>query len=69
MAGLRTPQQWLDYFSSALTPTFTSGPLFFGVSLLDFLFAAMLLLGAFYSLRRASRNLKRAGLVLEPSGS
>jgi len=69
MARLTTPQQWLDYFSSALSPSFTTGPLYFGVPLLDFVFSAMLLLGAFYSLRQAAKNLKRAGLILESSGS
>ena len=69
MAGLSTPQQWLTYFSSALSPSFLSGPLYFWVPLLDFAFSAVLLLGAFYSLRRAAKNLKRAGLVLESSGS
>jgi hypothetical protein len=39
------------------------------VPLLDFLFSAALLLGAFYSLRRAARNLKNAGMILESSGS
>lgn len=68
MVGLSTPQQWLDYFSRALTPSFSGGPLYSGVPLLDFVFAAMLLLGAFYSLRRASKNLKRAGLIVESSG-
>jgi hypothetical protein len=69
MLGLSSPQQWLDYFSSTLSPSFTSGPLYFGVPLLDFVFSAMLLLGAFYSLRRAAKNLKGAGLILESSGS
>jgi len=66
MAGLSTPQQWLDYFSSALGPSSANGPLYFGVPLLDFVFSAMLLLGAFYSLRRAAKNLKNAGMVLGP---
>jgi hypothetical protein len=69
MAGLSTPQQWLGYFSGALSPSFASGPLYFGVPLLDFIFSAALLLGAFYSLRRAAKNLKNAGLVLESSGT
>jgi hypothetical protein len=69
MVGLSTPQQWLGYFSSALAPSFTSGPLYFGIPLLDFIFSAALLLGAFYSLRRAARNLKNAGMILESSGS
>jgi hypothetical protein len=69
MAGLSSPQQWLNYFSSALSPSLTSGPLYFGVPLLDFVFSVMLLLGAFYSLRQAAKNLKRAGLILESSGS
>ena len=65
MAELSTPRQWLNYFSSALLPSFTNGPLYFGVPLLDFIFSAMLLLGAFYSLRRAAKNLKNAGMILE----
>jgi hypothetical protein len=69
MAGLSTPQQWLNYFSSALSPSFAGSPLYFGVPLLDFIFSAMLLLGAFYSLRRAAKSLKKAGLALEQSGS
>jgi hypothetical protein len=69
MAGLSTPQQWLGYFSSAVAPALMSGPLQFGVSLLDFAFSAALLLGAFYSLRRAAKNLKNAGMVLEPGRS
>ncbi len=68
MAGLSTPQQWLSYFSS-LAPSSANGPFFASVPILDFVLSAMLLLGAFYSLRRASKNLKRAGLVLEQSGS
>lgn len=69
MAGLSTPRQWLDYFSNALVPTFTSGPLYLGLPLLDFVFSAMLLLGAFYSLRRAAKNLKNAGMILESGRS
>jgi hypothetical protein len=68
MAGFSSPQQWLDYYASVLARSVTSGPLSFGVTILDFLFAALLLLGAFYSLRRASINLKRAGLVVDSSG-
>jgi hypothetical protein len=49
--------------------SFTSGPLYFGVPLLDFAFSAMLLLGAFYTLRHAAKNLKNAGLVLESGRS
>ncbi len=69
MAGLSTPKEWLDYFSSSLVPSFTNGPLYYGVPLLDFVFAAMLLFGAFYSLRRASKNLKNSGLILEQGRS
>jgi ABC-type uncharacterized transport system YnjBCD permease subunit len=69
VTGVTTPQQWLDYFSNAIAPSFSSGPLYQGAPLLDFVFAALLLLGAFYSLRRASNNLKRAGLSLESSGN
>jgi len=69
LAGLSTPQQWLGYFSSALAPSSTTGSLYFGVPLLDFIFSAMLLLGAFYSLRRAAKNLKNAGMILESGRS
>jgi hypothetical protein len=69
MAGLSSPQQWLSYVSNAVGPSFTSQPLSSGVPALDFLFSALLLLGAFYSLRRAGKNLKNAGLVLEPGRS
>jgi len=69
MAGLSTPQQWLGYFSSTFGPPLTNGPLFVGVPLLDFVFSALLLLGAFYSLRRAAKNLKSAGMILEQGRS
>jgi hypothetical protein len=69
LAGLTTPQQWLGYFSGDLAPSITKGPFFLGVPLLDFVFSAMLLLGAFYSLRRATKNLKKAGMILEPGRS
>ena len=69
LAGLSTPQQWLGYFSSALAPSSANGPLYSAVPLLDFVFSAMLLLGAFYSLRRASRSLKNAGMILESGRS
>ena len=65
MAGLSSPQQWISYFSSAVGTTFASQPLYSGVPALDFLFSALLLLGAFYSLRRAGKNLKNAGMALE----
>jgi hypothetical protein len=68
MAGLSTPQQWLGYFSRTLAPS-TNGPLYLGAPLLDFVFSAVLLLGAFYSLRRAAKNLKNAGMILEPGRS
>jgi len=69
MAGLSTPQEWMGYFSSAVGTSFAHGPLFAGVPLLDFIFSAMLLLGAFYSLRRAAKNLKNAGMILESGRS
>lgn len=69
MQGLSTPQQWLGYFSSVVGPSSTAQPLYSGVPALDFLFSALLLLGAFYSLRRAGKNLKSAGMALEPGRS
>ena len=69
LAGLSTPEQWLSYFSTTIGSTLVSGPLYFGVSLLDFVFSALLLLGAFYSLRRAAKNLKNTSAILGPSGT
>ena len=68
MTGLSAPQQWIEYYSNIVTHSLTSGPLDIGVPILDFAFASLLLLGAFYSLRRASVNLKRAGLAPDSSG-
>ena len=68
MAGMTTPQLWVGYFSSAIASS-TNGPLYFGAPILDFVFSGALLLGAFYSLRRASKNLKNAGMVVEPGRS
>jgi hypothetical protein len=69
MAGLNSAQQWLSYLSIAVGPAFASQPLTSGAPVLDFLFSALLLLGAFYSLRRAGKNLKNAGMILEPGRS
>jgi len=63
MAGLSTPQQWLGYLSNAVGPA--TGPVYAGAPLIDFVFSALLLLGAFYSLRRAAKVLKEAGLVTD----
>ncbi|HUI00078.1 MAG TPA: hypothetical protein VLX56_00445 [Nitrososphaerales archaeon] len=64
LAGVATPQQLGSYLSGLGSAT--GGPLSYGIPLLDFLFSALLLLGAFYTLRRASKNLKDAGMVVEP---
>ena len=68
MTGLDEPQQWLEYFTSILSRSGSSVTFGFEIPILDFIFAALLLLGAFYSLRRASLNLKRAGFALDSSG-
>ena len=65
MAGLSTPQQWASYFSSQFSHSTSGGPLYFGIPLLDFVFSGLLLLGAFYSLRRAAKNLKDVGLGVQ----
>lgn len=59
MAGLDTPKQWFTYVSGSLASSFASGPLYQAAPLLDLAFSVLLLLGAFYTLRRASRSLKR----------
>lgn len=63
LAGLSSPQEWLEYLSRVAGPA--TSPVYEGAPLIDFLFSALLLLGAFYSLRKASRVLKEAGLVPE----
>jgi hypothetical protein len=63
MAGLSTPQEWLGYLSKLVGPS--TSPVYEAAPLIDFLFSALLLLGAFYSLRRAAKVLKEAGLVTE----
>ncbi len=67
MAGLDTPQQWFSYVSNSLASSFASGPLYEGAPILDFAFALLLLLGAFYTLRQASKNLKRTTLAPQTS--
>lgn len=64
LAGLGTSQSWLGYLSTAVAPA--GVPLNAGVPALDFGFSAALLLGAFYTLRRASKSLKDSGMVPEP---
>jgi len=67
LTGQLTPHQFLDYFSKALAPSLNSGPLYVGAPALDFVFASVLMLCAFYTLRQASRNIKESGLSPETS--
>ncbi len=67
LIGLLTPHQFLDYFSNALAPSFSSGPLYVGAPALDFVLASILMLCAFYTLRQASRNIRESDLMLETS--
>ena len=67
MIGLLTPHQFIDYFSKALAPSLDSGPLYVGAPAIEFAFASVLVLCAFYTLRQASRNIKDSGLATETS--
>ena len=69
LTGLNTERALLDYFSGFVPPSFGSAPLFSVVVALEFVFAVMLMLGSFYTLRQASLDLKRAGLVIDTSES
>ena len=63
--GFQAPSQLLFYFrdlTSSISIGSLSNPL---IPFLDFLFSLVLLLGAFYVLRRASSNMKDADLLLE----
>lgn len=62
LMGIQSPDQLLSYFTQVvdgISAASLSNPL---IPFLDFLFALMLLIGAFYLLRQASLNLKKAGL-------
>ena len=67
LTGLLTPHQLLDYFSSAVAPSFSSGPLYAAAPALDFVFATVLMVCAFYTLRQASLNIKESSLAPETS--
>jgi ABC-type uncharacterized transport system YnjBCD permease subunit len=67
MIGLLTPHQFIEYFSNVLAPSLNSGPLYVGAPALDFVFASVLVLCAFYTLRQASRSIKESGLARETS--
>lgn len=67
LIGLDTPQALFDYFSGLVPPSLDSGPLFSTVAAVEFVFAALLMLGAFYTLRQASVNLKHSGIVADSS--
>lgn len=68
LIGVSTPRGFLDYISKSV-PSMGSGPLFSAIPILGFFFAALLMLGAFYTLRRAAINLRQAGLLIDPSES
>ena len=68
LMGFQTPSQLLAYFRDLLSSVSSgtlSNPL---IPFLDFVFALVLLLGAFYMLRRASIDLKEANLSSEQRG-
>ena len=64
LVGILTPHQLIDYLSSAMAPSIDSGPLYVGAPVLDFLFAFILVLSAFYTLRQASRDIRESSLAL-----
>jgi len=67
LIGLVTPHQFLDYFSRALAPSLNSGPLYVAAPAVNFVFAAVIMLCAFYTLRQASQNIKDSGAAFETS--
>jgi hypothetical protein len=69
LIGLSTPQAFLNYFSGFVPASASSGPLFSALVAGEFAFAAVLVLGALYTLRQASVDLKRASLVIDTSES
>lgn len=66
--GFQSPSQLLSYFrdlTSSISESSLSNPV---IPFLDFLFSLVLLLGAFYILRRASVDMKDADLISEQKG-
>lgn len=68
MMGIDTPQKLVLYFSETLSAPLSS--LFFTPALpfIEFGISVVLVLGAFYTLRQASVELREAGMTIEPSG-
>jgi len=67
LVGLVTPHQFLDYFSRVMAPSLNSGPLYAGAAVLDFVFAALIMVCAFYTLRQASHNIRDSVAYFETS--
>jgi hypothetical protein len=65
LAGLSTPKQMLAYVLSSVLASADIVFLSPFLSVIEFGFAIILLLSAFYLLRQASQNLKAAGFTLE----
>ncbi len=68
MIGVESPQQFFNYFSGRLSPSFGTGALAVAAPVIDLGFAIVLIIAALYLLRRAAAELKGAGLVMETSG-
>ncbi len=69
MVGLGSPRQLFDFFAGQLAPSFGQGPLALAAPVIDLAFSFLLVVGALLLLRRASLELKEAGLVVETGGS
>jgi len=67
LVGLVTPHQFLVYFSRVVAPSLNSGPLYGGAAVLDFVFASLIMVSAFYTLRQASHNLRDSVAYFETS--
>jgi hypothetical protein len=68
VVGIVTPQELVSYFADAVyapVGVVPPGPL---ASFIELAFAIVLLIAAFYTLRRASLTLKEAGLSVHPGG-
>jgi len=61
LLGLNTPLSMREYFSGLVSASLVPGPLSSAVVALEFVFAAIMMLGSFYTLRQASSSVKRAG--------
>jgi hypothetical protein len=66
LVGISSPQQIVNYLLEQISGSLSNSPIYPYTSFIGFAVGALLLLSAFYTLRQAALDLRKAGLLVKP---